>query len=170
MKEQRYSSTRSYPRPQTDMSGKLHSHATLLPWKMSPEHMGRRMGGPRRRSGHFGKEEISFLCPESNRDSSDIQPSHFVDKVSPSLLPTSACAICYNMLLQCVTIFCTSSVLVNGPDYFSPIHDRNFLLKKFPQITARKVDFPSECQALLHVLGVKHILAKVGFRAIKIPS
>jgi len=61
-------------------------------------------------------------------------------------------------------------VLVNGPDYFFPIHDRIFLLKKFPQSTARKADFPSVCQALLHIIGVKHILAKVGFRVIKIPS
>lgn len=61
-------------------------------------------------------------------------------------------------------------VFVNGPDYFFAIHDRNIPLKKFPQSTARKVDFPSVCQALLHILGVKHILAKVGFRVIKIPS
>ena len=61
-------------------------------------------------------------------------------------------------------------VLVNGPDYFFRIHDRNFLLKKFPQCTARKVDFPSGCQALLHIQRVKHILAKIGFHVIKIPS
>jgi len=69
MGEQRYSSIRSYPRHWMDMSGKLHSYAALLPWKLSSEHMRRMMGGPHRRSGHFGQEEIYFLCLESNRDS-----------------------------------------------------------------------------------------------------